>query len=136
LRLWQSAVGLTNQVKYDVLTWKGQNHKEREVKQQVPKEMRSYSTRRICRRIPDRYSSTYYALDNLLRQDSFAMYCMIHTFCFRYLATVPFGFTDCESFGTYLIHGVRRIWKRRKNRKTSKILGEIWFSTFQFMTKY
>jgi hypothetical protein len=43
---------------------------EREVKQQVPKEVKSYSTRRICQRMSDIYSSTY-MLHNLLRQDSF-----------------------------------------------------------------
>jgi hypothetical protein len=75
LRLEQSAVGLTNLlVKYDILTWKGWNHKEREVKQQVPKEVRSYSIRRIYLRISDRYSSTS-MLHNLLRQDSFQSMC-------------------------------------------------------------
>jgi hypothetical protein len=42
----------------------------REVKQQDPKEVRSYST---SQRMPDRYSSSY-MLHNLVCQDSFALF--------------------------------------------------------------
>jgi hypothetical protein len=49
---------------------KGTKPQGKRGKQQVPKEVRSYSTRRIRRRMSDGYSSTY-TLHNRLRQDSF-----------------------------------------------------------------
>ena len=49
---------------------KGMKPQGKRGKQQVPKEVRSYSTRRIRRRMSDGYSSTY-TLHNRLRQDSF-----------------------------------------------------------------
>ena len=49
---------------------KGAKPQGKRGKQQVPKEVRSYSTRRIRRRMSDGYSSTY-KLHNRLRQDLF-----------------------------------------------------------------
>jgi hypothetical protein len=51
---------------------KGTKPQGKRGKQQVPKEVRSYSTRLICWHMSDRYSSTY-TLHNVLHQDSFIL---------------------------------------------------------------